>query len=269
MSRIDETLHDLHTLDEIAARPSALASLDARTKILATLAFIVVVVSFDRYSVLALLPLALFPVALAALGDVPFGLIARKLLLASPFALMIAIFNPLLDRAPLIELFGIGIAGGWVSFASILLRFVLTVAAALVLIATTGFHNVCAGLTQLGVPRVFTAQLLFLRRYAAVLAGEAARMSAARELRAGGRRLAFSVYAALLGHLLLRALERAQRIHLAMVSRGFDGELHSLRPRRWQLADVIFLGGCGAYFVLARRIDLPRMLGQTLLGLTA
>jgi len=268
VSRIDAALRDLRSLDDIAAQPSALSRLDPRAKILATLAFSVVVVSFDRYSVLALLPLALFPVALAALGAVPLGLIARKLLIASPFALMIGLFNPLLDRAPLVELFGIGIAAGWVSFAAILLRFMLTVAAALVLVATTGFYQVCTGLNQLGVPRGFTTQLLFLQRYAEVLAGEAARMSAARELRAGGGRgPALAVYASLLGHLLLRALERAQRIHLAMVARGFDGELHAIRTGHWRCADAAFLAGCLVCFALARSIDLPRALGQFLLAL--
>jgi cobalt/nickel transport system permease protein len=267
VSRIDDALRDLHSLDAIAARPTALAHLDPRAKILATLAFIVAVVSFDRYAVAALLPFALFPVALAALGEVPLRLIGRKLLIASPFALMVGMFNPLIDRVPLVELSGIDISGGWVSFVSILLRFALTVAAALVLVASTGFHNVCAGLGRLGAPHVFTTQLLFLYRYAYVLAGEAARMSAARELRACGQRaLRLPVYASLLGHLLLRALERAQRIHMAMVSRGFDGDLRGTRPMRWRNADTIFVAGCGACFVLARSADLPHLLGGLLIG---
>jgi cobalt/nickel transport system permease protein len=265
VSSIASTLRDLHSLDALATRVTALSGVDPRAKILATLAFILAVVSFDRYTVLALLPFALFPVAVGALGEVPARLIARKLLLASPFALMIGIFNPLLDRAALVDLFGVSLAGGWVSFTSILLRFTLTVAAALVLIATTGFDQVCTGLAQLGVPKIFTTQLLFLQRYADVLAGEAARMNAARELRScGQRRLSLSVYGTLLGHLLLRSLERAQRIHLAMISRGFDGELRSLCRQGWRRADTVFLTGCVACFVLARGIDLPRTLGQWL-----
>jgi cobalt/nickel transport system permease protein len=267
VSRIDDALRDLHSLDAMAARPTVLARIDPRSKILATLAFIVAVVSFDRYTVAALLPFALFPVALAALGEVPLRLIGRKLLIASPFALMVGMFNPMIDRVPLIELSGIGISGGWVSYASILLRFALTVASALVLVAGTGFYNVCAGLGRLGAPHVFTTQLLFLYRYAYVLAGEAARMSNARELRACGQSsLTLPVYASLLGHLLLRALERAQRIHMAMVSRGFDGDLRSTRPMHWRHADTVFVAGCAACFVLARSVDLPRMLGGLLIG---
>ncbi len=266
MSRLDDALYDLRALDVSAARPTVLARFDPRAKTLVTLAFIIAVVSFDRYAVAALLPFALFPVALAVLGEVPLHLIGRKLLLAAPFAVMVGMFNPLFDHSPQLELAGVEIAGGWISFTSILLRFALTVGAAVVLIATTGFHNVCAGLSRLGVPQVFTTQLLFLHRYASVLAGEAARMHAARELRACGQRsLSLPVYASLLGHLLLRALERAGRIHQAMVARGFDGEVRSIRSMRWRAADTRFVAGWLTCFVLARSIDLPRALGDLLL----
>ena len=267
MSRIDDALRDLRSLDTLAARPTALARLDPRAKILVTLAFIITVISFDRYAIAALLPFAVFPLALAAQGEVPLQLVARKLLLASPFALMVGVFNPLLERAPQLVLAGFDVSGGWISFLSILLRFALTVAAALVLVAGTGFHQVCAGLSRLGVPQVFTTQLLFLHRYAYVLAGEAARMHAARELRAyGASTLGLAAYASLLGHLLLRALERAQRIHQAMVSRGFDGAVRSNHATRWSGADSLFAIGWCSCFVLARMVDLPQLVGGLLVG---
>jgi len=267
VSRIDDALRDLRSLDTLAARPTSLTRFDPRAKLLATLAFIVTVISFDRYTLAALLPFAVFPLALAAQGEVPLRLIIRKLLIASPFALMVGMFNPLLDRTPMLVLAGVDVSGGWISFASILLRFALTVAAALVLVAGTGFHEVCAGLNRLGVPQVFTTQLLFLHRYAYVLAGEAARMNAARELRAcGAHALNLAAYASLLGHLLLRALERAQRIHQAMVARGFDGTVRSSRKMCWRTADTLFVTGWCAAFMLARMLDLPQLLGGLLVG---
>ncbi len=153
------------------------------------------------------------------------------------------------------------------SFASILLRFALTVAAAVVLVGSTGFHQVCAGLGSLGLPQVFTTQLLFLHRYVQVLAGEAARMSLARELRSpGGASLPLAVYGSLLGHLLLRAMERAQRIYQAMVARGFNGQLRSTRPLRWRRVDTLFVAVCWGSFVLARQVDLAHLLGRLLTG---
>lgn len=266
MSRLHAALQDFDALDALAARPTALSRLDPRVKILATLGFILTVVSFDRYTVAALLPLALFPLLMAALGDMTLRSIGRTVLLASPFAVMVGMFNPWLDQRPLLSLLGYPITGGWVSFTSILIRFGLTVAAGLVLVASTGLPQICAGLERLGVPQVFTTQLLLLHRYALVLAHEASRMSLAHELRANGKAMPLAVYGPLLGHLLLRALQRAQRIHQAMLSRGFDGQLRHRPSLRWQRADTLFLALCGMGFVLARQVDLAHLMGQLVLG---
>lgn len=264
MSRIDAALDDLRSLEALALRDTPLARLDARAKVVTTLIFIVVVVSFDRYAVAALLPLALYPVALAAIGDVPARSLARKLAVAAPFAVLVGLANPWFDRAPLLVIGGIEVAGGWLSFTSIVTRFVLTVGAALVLIAGTGMLPLAAALGALGVPNVLTAQLLFLYRYAFVLGGEAARMNTARELRSNGQRARLASYGPLLGHLLLRAFGRAQRIDLAMRARGFDGQVRSPRPMRWTSRDTAFVLGWCAFFALARAIDLPHALGRML-----
>lgn len=265
MTRLDTALDDLRALDALAARETALSRRDPRAKLVVTLAFIVTVVSFDRYRVAALLPLALFPTVLAAQAEVPARLLWRTLWLASPFALMVGLFNPLLDRAPMLTLPGVAISGGWISFASIMLRFGLTVSAALVLVAGTGMLPLCAALTRLRVPRAFTVQLLLLYRYLFVLAGEAARMTTAHRLRAGTHtRVGLGVYASLLGHLLLRAFERAQRVHGAMLARGFDGELRRVDPWRWRPADSFFTIGWCAFFAAMRAVDGPQAIGAWL-----
>lgn len=267
MSRVDAALHELRSLDALALRDTPLARLDPRAKAIATLAFIVVVVSFDRYALAPLLPLAAFPLALAALGDVPARLLLRKLLIAAPFAVLVGLFNPVLDRAPLALAGDWSVAAGWVSFASILLRFALTVSAALLLLAGTGVQPLAAALGRLGVPAVLTAQLLFLYRYAFVLGGEAARMTTARRLRGGGAAAGFAEYGPLAGHLLLRAFDRAQRIHQAMRARGFDGEVRDPRPLAWSRRDTAFVALWCGFFALARAVDLPAALGGALLGL--
>lgn len=266
MGLLNAALADLRSLDELAARDTPLARVDPRAKVITTFIFIVVVVSFERHAVAALLPLAVFPVALAVLGDVPAAPLVRKLALAAPFALMVGLFNPWLDRAPVVVFGDTTLAAGWWSFASILLRFALTVGASLVLVAGTGMFALCAALARLGVPRVFTVQLLFLYRYAFVIGAEAARMTTARQLRCAGRRASIDSYGPLLGHLLLRAYDRARRIHLAMTARGFDGELRSLRTLHWRPRDTWFLLGWCCGFAVLRCVDLPRWIGTALLG---
>lgn len=266
MSSIQSALNDFASLDALSTRQTALSGLDPRAKILATMGFIIAVVSFDRYTIAALLPFALFPVLIAALGEVPLKAIGAKILVAAPFAIMVGIFNPLMDHRPIFEIIGISVSGGWASFASILIRFALTVAAALVLVATTGFHQICVGLARLGIPQVFTTQLLFMHRYSLVLAGEVGRMNLARELRGGAKSLPLTVYGPMLGHLLLRAMDRSHRIYQAMISRGFSGEMRSSRVLKWRATDSMFLAMCWVCFVGARHFDLSHLLGAILMG---
>jgi cobalt/nickel transport system permease protein len=270
VSALAAALQDLRSLDTLAARATPLAQRDARAKLLVTGLFVVTVASFDRYRVAALLPLALFPTVLWAQAELPARLLLRLLLLASPLALMVGLFNPLLDRAPLLWLAGHPVAGGWISLLAILLRFLLTASAALLLLAGTGMPALCAALARLGVPRGFTVQLLLLHRYLFVLAGEALRLHTARQLRAGQRqRLPLRQWTGLIGALLLRALDRANRVHQAMLARGFDGELRLARRGHWRRADTLFTLGWCAAFALARGIDLPQAIGRLLTGVGA
>ncbi|BDU73117.1 cobalt ECF transporter T component CbiQ [Mesoterricola silvestris] len=254
------------TLDELAAADSPVHRLDPRAKLLATALFIVAVASFGRYEVAALAPFALYPAALMALGGIPAGFILSRMLAALPFVLLLAALNPVLDRAPLLTLGPVAISGGWVSFASILMRFALTVGAALVLVATTSMDGVCLGLERLGAPRAFAQQVAFLHRYAFVLGAEALRIHRARTLRAFGGKLTPGEFATLAGNLLLRAWDRARRIHVAMLTRGFTGRFPEPRPLAWGTRDLLFTVLCAAAFAALRVWNLPRILGGLLAG---
>ena len=87
----------------------------------------------------------------------------------------------------MVDLFGIHVSGGWVSFFSILLKFFLTMCSALLLISTTSFPGICHALRKLGIPEIFISQLLFLYRYIFVLVEETLRMVRARDLRSFGK----------------------------------------------------------------------------------
>jgi len=265
--KIETALYDLGRLDRLADEgDSPIHRLDPFAKVLATLVFIVVVVSFDRYTISGLLPFFLYPAVLIGLGNLPFFYFVKKLLLVSPFVICIGIFNPFLDRDILLYLGPVAITGGWVSFASIMLRFTLTVGVGLLLIATTGFPAICLALNRMGAPLIFTVQLLFLYRYLFVLTEESIRTLRAHSLRALGRRMRFSTGKDLLGNLLLRTLARAQRIHLAMLARSFTGDIRLLRQFHIGPAELLFSVGTSAVFILLRFHDLPHLIGNLLLG---
>jgi len=267
MSSVYNGLYELGRLDRFALQDTSVHRVDPRVKVVTTFAFIVCVVSFDRYAVVPLAAFLLFPIVLAVEGRVPLDWLGSRLLAAAPFALLIGVFNPLIDRDVVATIGTLGLTGGWVSYASIMMRFLLTTAAALVLIATTSFTGVCNAIQRLGVPDVFATQLLFLYRYLFVLAEEALTMSRARDLRSFGRHgMSLAVFGQIAGNLLLRTYARAQRVYSAMLSRGFDGVVRTRTVLHLRRSDLVFLVGWTLLFIILRFVNVPLLIGTIVTG---
>lgn len=263
MASIHSAVLELKNLDLLANGNSTIHRLDARAKVLVTLVFIICVVSCNRYELTALFPFFIFPVVMIALAGIPPLFILRKITLLCPFVLAVGIFNPVFDREILIQLGPLGVSGGWISFASILVRSVLTVGAAFILVGVTGFTAVCQALEGLGMPQVFAVQLLFLYRYIFVLTEESGRASRARELRSCGKKgLGINSFGSMIGHLLLRTWQRAERIHMAMLARGFTGEFHASRQSRFGAHEIRFVLLWSTLFIFLRLQNVSQLLGS-------
>jgi len=258
----------LGRLDRLSCRDTIVHRLDPRAKVVATMLFVVAVVSFPRYEVLSLTPFFLFPVLMATLGDIPAGFIAKKVLAVSPFVLFVGIFNPLFDHGTVTIAPGVSVSVGWISFASILVKFALTISAALLLIATTSFPGICRALRRLGFPALFVSQLLFLYRYLFVLMEEAMRVVRARDMRSFGRRgTGVRVFVRIVGTLFLRTVERAERIYGAMLARGFRGEVPTMRLEALRPSDAAFVLAASSFFALCRLVPVPETIGRFVQGL--
>ncbi len=267
MNELGKNLVDIGYMDTLASGDSPLHRLDPRAKLFTTFLFLTAVVSFNKYEVSALAPFFLYPVFLIAVGDLPSAYLLKKIMLISPFAVLVGIFNPLLDRQTLLHLGAFAVSGGWVSFLSIILRFLLTVSAALALLSLTGINSVCEALERIGVPRPFVVQLLFLNRYIFVLAGETERMARASSLRSSGvGAMNFRLFTQIVGHLLLRTLDRAERVYRAMLCRGFYGHIRMIRFSRIGRREIVFVLGWAALFAVFRFVNIPLILGTALTG---
>ncbi len=266
MSKLTEALYHVRLLDDLARQDSPIHRLHPLVKLLTTVAYLAAVVSFDRYTVSGLAPLVLFPVIIFVLADLPAAPIIRRLLLIEPFIIGIGILNPLVDRQPVL-IAGAAVAGGWLTFLSILIKSSLTVTASLLLIATTGIDKLAAALRLLHVPRVFVLQLQLTYRYLSVLIEETARMMRAHSLRAPGQKgLERRLWGPFAGQLLLRTYGRAQRVYQSMVLRGFDGEYRTASATTARWTDAAWLAGWCAFFLLARLFNLPDLLGSLITG---
>jgi cobalt/nickel transport system permease protein len=267
MASLHSAVLDLKSLDLLAYGTSKIHLLDARAKVLVTLVFILCVVSCNRYELSALFPFFIFPVVMISLAEIPPLFILKKIVLLCPFILVVGIFNPVFDREILVQLGPLSISGGWISCASILIRSILTVGAAFILVGVTGFTSVCYALERLGMPQVFAVQLLFLYRYIFVLADEGNRSSRARELRSCGKKgLGTRSFGSLIGHLLLRTWQRAERIHMAMLSRGFTGKFHAQHQSCFGMSELLFVLGWSALFIFLRLQNVSNILGLLVTG---
>jgi cobalt/nickel transport system permease protein len=263
MLNFDKEYFNIGYMDSLAYKNTFVHRLDPRIKLVTTMVFIIMVVSFPKYELSKLVPFFMFPVFLAAAGEIPLKFILKKLLVVSPFVLFVAIFNPLMDTAPMYNIYEFKISGGWVSCISIMIRFVLTISAALLLVATTSFPGVCRALERLYVPKVFVVQLFFLYRYLFVLAEETMRIVRAINMRTFGRKkYGLKIFVSTIGLLFMKTVERSERVYHCMCSRGFNGEIRLLKRDQTGFKDIVFAVISITVFIIFRRYNIAKMLGE-------
>lgn len=256
MTALEKALTEFKEVEHAAQGKSLLHSVDARAKTVVVFLYIIAVLSVRLDALQGILLFWVFPIVGCAMGGISYGEVLKKSLYTLPFIAFIGIFNPLFQREPELYVGSVAISRGWVEFVSILVRGLLSVQMVLVLIMTTGFYRVCRGLGKMKMPAVFTTQLLLVYRYIYVLVEEAIDMDRARKSRSYGRKgYSLKMWGTFVGQLLIRTVNRAQRIHLAMLSRGFSGGLPSMGSMRWRLSDTVFVAAGVLLFAACRLLD--------------
>jgi len=227
-----------HFIDRYAALDSPLHNLEARSKILAFTALIVCVLSVPVGS--GSLFLAHFFVAAMLMGfsQVPLTYIMGRILIILPFIVLASLAVPW---------------RGYQGLAILFARAILCLMLLILLTNTTRFVELLRGLRKLGCPRILVVNLSFLYRYFFVLTEEALRMKQARDCRRIGRapfREELRILSSMLGTLLIRSFERAERMHSAMLSRGYSGDFPVTEARTFTWRDLVFLVGVALFIAL-------------------
>ena len=206
---------------------SAVHALPAHCKLAAAFLFVLIVVSTPREALWAFGAYAVVLVGVGALARVPAGYALRRMLIEIPFVAF-AVLLPFVAEGERVTVLGLslsesGLWGAW----NVLAKGTLGVAASVLLAATTPLDRLLTGLQRLRLPAQLCQIASFMVRYGDVLADELRRMRIARLSRgfeARGPRQ-WGVLAKSAGALFIRAYERGERVHLAMVSRGYDGTM--------------------------------------------
>jgi len=213
----------LEFLEQYSAGDGPLHRLDARAKLVATLAYLMAVAATPVGWWRALAAQGLLLAFIVGLSGIPPRELFRRWLPFLPLVgFLAAMVAPGHPARPAVGL--VGVVG------AILARNSLAFLATLVLANVTPFPRLLGAMGRLGAPAVLVATLHFMYRYLYVLADELGRMAQARRARSFRRtgRLDWGLLTGLIGVLLLRALERGERVHAAMVARGWDGTIRGL-----------------------------------------
>ena len=204
--------------------------LPSHLKIVAVLAFISVSVSTPITRWPAFIAFFLLLVATAYASKIPLLLLFKRALIEIPF-IFFAILMPFFGTGEKFEIAGIELyREGLLAGTSIVVKGTLGVLAAVILSTTTTAREILRGLERLKLPAVMVQIASFMLRYVNVISDEMERMKVARESRgfiATGIKH-WKVIATSAAALFIRSYERGERVHLAMLSRGFDGNLPTL-----------------------------------------
>ena len=214
--------HPLHLPDD-----SPVHRLPAEVKIVAGLLGAVCVVATPRAAFGIFAGHLLVLAAVWAVARIPPLWILRRAVIEVPFVVL-AVLLPLTGPPPTVTWWGLtlsapGLLGGW----NILVKGTLGVLISLTLAATTSPPELLQGVARLHAPAIVVTITTLMLRYVDLIVAEARRMRLARLARGHDPRFLWQAGATArgVGALFLRTYERGERVHLAMLSRGFTGAM--------------------------------------------
>ncbi len=164
---------------------------------------------------------------LVALSGVPVPYLARRMVVETP-VLMFAALLPFVATGPQVAVLGLSLSEpGLIAGGGLVMKATLGVLASLLLAATTDPRDLLIGLERLRVPVQLVQIMGFMVRYLDVVSDELRRMKTARESRGftASNPRHWPVIGRSAGALFIRSFERGERVHLAMISRGYDGSV--------------------------------------------
>lgn len=235
-------------IDEYSNLDSFIHRLDPRTKLIASLAFILAVVLTPASNWRVFVFYFCIIAVLLILSKLPPLYVLKRSVVIFPFVLMIAVFIPFFKEGEVAGSYNIWhwqvsvTYNGLLVLANVVVKAWLCILGLILLSSTTRLADLLKGLKQLGMPQVMILILSFMYRYIFVLVDEVMRMQQARDSRNfGGNQLhQLKTIGNMVGTLFIRSYERGERIYAAMLSRGFDGQIRTLNKLSFRPADAYF-----------------------------
>ncbi|HMM96349.1 cobalt ECF transporter T component CbiQ [Phycicoccus sp.] len=204
----------------------------AHVKLVGMVAFVLAVVAVPSPAHVVLAGLLVLAVGLVLATRVPARHVLPRLAVETPFAVF-AVVLPFVAVGPRVQVGPVSVSQtGLTAAVALLLKGTTGVLAAIAFAVTTPPRDLVRALQHLRVPDPLVLIASFMVRYVDVVADQLRRMKVARASRGFSARSvrAWPVLAAGTGALFIRSYERGERVHLAMVSRGWSGRMPMTSP---------------------------------------
>lgn len=227
---------------------SFLARLDPRTRLLAALLLVAAIVALRSPWLIAVALGA--AVTLARIANLSFGALVHRLLHVEAFMTVLLAFLPF--TTPGEPLFSIGpfiaTEQGLIRAITIALKVNAAVIVTFALISSLEPVHLGRAMAGLGAPLPLVNLFLLTARYIGVLQAEAGRLREAMRARAFAARSnwhTWRTFGNLAGMMLVRSIERAERVHEAMRCRGYSGRFPVMPAESFGRADAVFAIAAG------------------------
>ena len=240
-------------------RESLIAPLDPRMRIVMAVVFGIVTVALS--SIIALGAALLVALSLLAMSRLPWRKTLKRMAMMDVFVIFILILMPFsVPGDPIFTIWGY--AASWQGLAKaveIALTANAVILSLMVLVGSMEPVTLGHALHRLRCPETLVHLLMFTIRYIEVLREEYLRLRSAmkvRGFRPGTNWHTYRSFGYLVGMMLVRAIERSERILGAMKCRGFSGRMLLLQDYALSRRDMAFAGGLGVLCVALILLDL-------------
>ena len=235
MNDISKAISNIRKIDELGDRNTMIHGIDSSIKIIVTIIYVIKVISMKQFIISDITCIVLYPLILFKVGKVPIKFIVKKIIFILPIILGLSVINLIIDFS-YSEI-----------YFSLLLLFKCTFAliGALLLIVTTGVNNLAFGLKKLKIPNILIMQILMLYRYIILMMEEFYRVKSAYELRTlGEKSMTMKDYGQIVGQMLLKTIDRSEKVYEAMKLRGFEEDLYINSNKKAGCIDFLYLIIC-------------------------
>ncbi|MBZ4645737.1 MAG: cobalt/nickel transport system permease protein [Petroclostridium sp.] len=262
LMQLSDTVRNEFLSEMYTKKDGLLQKLDPRIKLI-TFVALTGFTTLTR-SVSVLIVIYLFTLLLIFLSKLPFLKFIKRIWIFMPLvtAIMVlpAIFNVIVPGRVLliihefdkpIELFGIQFPQtlsitqqGIISGVVLILRVSISVSLGLILTATTPWARLMKSLRLIKIPAIFITMLDMAYRYIAVLIKISIEIFEARNLRTIGKisHSSNKQFASnSIGVLFTKSMGYSENVYMAMVSRGFTGQVETISPFKFMKLDFIWL----------------------------